>query len=364
MVRSLLVAALLVSVPLVLAACGGDDTTPEPADEPAPEAAPVEEAAAPDAAHLAMFKPLPAEMSSESNPLSEEKIALGRMLYYEPRLSKNHDLSCNSCHGLDTFGVDNKPTSPGHKGALGTRNSPTVYNAALHIAQFWDGREPDVEAQAKGPVLNPVEMAMASEEAVVVVLKTIPGYVTAFAAAWPDDADAVTYDHMADAIGAFERKLVTPDRFDEYLGGDGGALTPEERAGLDLFVSTGCITCHMGAGLGGAMYQKLGLVEPYETADTGRHALTGNDADKFFFKVPSLRNITRTGPYLHDGSVADLGETVSLMAKYELGRELTDEEVASMVTFFGALEGTIPTEYIAMPTLPESGPDTPAPDPS
>jgi cytochrome c peroxidase len=310
-----------------------------------------------------MFKPLPAEMTSESNPLTEDKITLGRMLYFDTRLSKNHDISCNTCHLLDSFGVDGKATSPGHKGQLGVRNSPTVYNAAFHVAQFWDGREPDVEAQAKGPVLNPVEMAMPSEEATVAVLKSIPGYVDAFGAAFEGD-DPVTYDNMAAAIGAFERKLVTPDRFDKYLAGDGGAITPEERAGLDEFVSSGCITCHMGMGLGGALYQKLGLVEPYETTDTGRHEVTGNDADKYFFKVPSLRNITKTGPYLHDGSVADLGETIKLMAKYELGRELTDEQTASMITFFGALEGTPDAEYIKEPALPQSGPDTPAPDPS
>lgn len=366
MLRSLLVTALAAALPFLLVACSGD---PEPAPDPEPEvvatpdAEPAVEAPAPDPTHLALFKPLPAEMTAEGRSLTPEKVALGRMLYFDTRLSKNHDLSCNSCHLLDSFGVDGKATSPGHKGQLGTRNSPTVYNAALHIAQFWDGREPDVEAQAKGPVLNPVEMAMASEEATVAVLKSIPGYVQAFGAAFEGD-DPVTYDHMAEAIGAFERKLVTPDRFDVYLQGDGGAITPEERAGLDLFVSTGCMTCHMGAGLGGAMYQKLGLVEPYETADTGRHAFTGDDADKYFFKVPSLRNITKTGPYLHDGSVTDLGETVALMAKYELGKELTPEQTASMVTFFGALEGTPDAEYIAMPELPESGPETPAPDPS
>lgn len=314
--------------------------------------------------HLALFQPLPEVMASKNNPITKEKVRLGRMLYYEERLSKNHDISCNSCHLLDEFGVDGMATSPGHRGEFGVRNSPTVYNAALHIAQFWDGREPDVEAQAKGPVLNPVEMAMPDEDHVLKVLKSIPGYQAPFVAAFPGEADPITYDNMAKAIGAFERQLVTPDRFDKYLKGDADALTMHEKVGLDTFIEIGCITCHMGAGVGGNLFQKMGLIEAYEMEDTGRFEVTGNETEKYFFKVPSLRNVAETGPYMHDGSLEELAEIVPIMARYQLGKTATENQVADMVAFMEAMTGEIPVDYIQVPELPESGPDTPAPDPS
>jgi len=316
-------------------------------------------------AQLAIFQQLPAAMESSANPLTEAKIDLGRQLYYDPRLSKNQDISCNSCHLLDAYGQDNLPVSPGHRGQTGGRSSPPSYNAAGHIAQFWDGRAPTVEEQAKGPVLNPIEMAMPDEASVIAVLKSIPGYVTAFGEAFPGEADPVTYNNMALAIGAFERKLVTPGRFDQYLAGNDDALTAEEKAGLEAFLNTGCQTCHMGPYIGGAMYQKLGLVKPWEdTSDLGRFEATGNEFDKMFFKVPSLRNIAETGPYFHKGQVATLDEAVSLMAEYQLGRTLDDATVKSIVTFLGALTGEIPVSYIAEPELPASSESTPKPDPS
>ena len=345
---------------LTLLACGTaeppapDVEAPPATDETTKEAAPK---------HAAFFAPLPEHMHTGAVP-DAAVIDLGRMLYYEPRLSKNHDVACNSCHLLDKFGVDGEPTSPGHKGARGDRNSPTSYNAALHVAQFWDGRAADVEAQAKGPVLNPVEMAMADEAAVVAVLKSIPGYVDAFGKAFPGDEDAVSYDHMASAIGAFERGLVTPAPFDAYLGGKADALTEAQAKGLDTFVETGCVTCHTGAGVGGGMYQKLGLVNAYETEDSGRMAVTGNEADKHFFKVPSLRNIEKTGPYFHDGSVATLDDAVRKMGHHQLGKELTDAQIGEITAFLGSLTGEVPAAYIAKPALPESGPDTPAANPS
>jgi len=316
-------------------------------------------------AQLALFGQLPEVMESASNPLTEAKTDLGRMLYFDPRLSKNHDVSCNSCHGLDTYGQDNLPFSPGHKGQLGGRSSPPSYNAAGHISQFWDGRAADVEEQAKGPVLNPVEMAMPSEEAVVAVLKSIPGYVDAFGAAFPGDADPVTYNNMAMAIGAFERKLVTPGRFDAYLAGDDSALTAEEQAGLETFLNTGCQTCHMGPYVGGSLYQKLGLVKEWpDKSDLGRYEVTGNEFEKLFFKVPSLRNVAETGPYFHNGSIETLEEAVSVMAEYQLGRELDEATVDSIVTFLKALTGDIPEAYVAKPELPESSASTPKPDPT
>ena len=311
-------------------------------------------------AFLPMFKPLPAEVLSPDNELTEPKINLGRMLYFENRISKGQKLSCNSCHMLDKYGQDNLPFSPGHEGKLGGRSSPSTYNAALHIAQFWDGREPTVEAQAKGPVLNPVEMGMPSADFVVSVLKSMPGYVEAFKAAFPGEADPVTYDNFGKAVGAFERKLLTPSKWDSFLKGNKNALSAEEKKGFELFAKTGCVTCHNQAGVGGHMYMKLGLVKAWpDLKDNGRSDVTKSESDKAMFKVASLRNITETGPYLHDGSVKTLDEMVKMMAEHQLGKQLTDEETASIITFLKTLKGTPDAEYIKAPKLPESTADTP-----
>ena len=294
-------------------------------------------AQADDRAWTAAFTPLPATAESASNPITQQKVALGKKLFLDKRLSKANDISCNSCHSLDTFGVDNKPTSDGHKGQKGNRNSPSVYNAALHATQFWDGRAATVEDQALGPILNPVEMAMDSEKAVVDRLKADKALAKEFAGAFPQEKDPVTYKNVGRAIGAFERTLLTPSRFDAYLKGDENALTQAEKDGGRLFVQTGCTACHNGVGVGGQMYQKLGLVKPYDTKDLGRYEVTKAEADKFFFKVPSLRNIEKTGPYFHDGSVATLEDAVSRMAEYQLGRTLSQKDVESIVTFLKAM---------------------------
>jgi cytochrome c peroxidase len=238
--------------------------------------------------------------------------------------------------------VDNEPTSPGHEGKRGGRNSPSSFNAALHIAQFWDGRAKDVEAQALGPILNPIEMGMESDAKVIEKLKKDPKTVAAFKAAFPGESDPLTYKNIGEAIGAFERTLITPSRFDAYLKGDDNALTAAEKAGGKLFVQTGCTACHMGSTLGGQMYQKLGLVKDYPTKDMGRFEVTKLEADKKMFKVPSLRNVAKTGPYFHDGSVKTLEEAVSQMAEYQLGKNLSKDEVASVVTFLNTLTGTVP----------------------
>lgn len=323
----------------------------------------------PDAAGLqakaaGLFKPLNADMTTDKYAITPELVALGKTLYFENRMSKNHDLSCNSCHGLDTYGVDGKQFSTGHKAQLGGRNAPTVYNAAIHVAQFWDGRAADVEEQAKGPVLNPVEMAMPDPDHVITVLKSIPGYEPLFKAAFPGQADPFTYDNVGIAIGAFERTLYTPSAFDKFVAGDQAALTAEQLTGLQTFMDVGCTTCHLGQGVGGGMYQKLGLVKPYETKDMGRFDITKNESDKMFFKVPSLRNIEKTAPYFHDGSVTTLDDAVRLMGEHQLGKTLTPEQVGQIKAFLGSLTGELPTDKIAPPTLPESGPKTPKPDPS
>jgi cytochrome c peroxidase len=318
-----------------------------------------------DPALLEFFKPLPARFESDANPTSEAKVTLGRMLYFDTRLSKNHDLSCDSCHGLHTFGVDNQKFSTGHKGQKGGRNSPTVYNAGDHIAQFWDGRASSLEEQAKGPVTNPVEMAMPDEKRVVATLKSIPRYVELFQQAFPGQAEPVTFDNVGNAIGAFERGLVTPGRFDKFVAGDKTALTAEEKQGLVKFAELGCTTCHNGPAVGGASFQRLGLVTPYpDESDLGRFSVTQDEGDRMVFRVPTLRNIAKTAPYFHDGSFTELEPVVKTMAKHQLGREISDEDARQVTAFLRSLTGELPTAYIQKPELPPSTPATPKPDPS
>lgn len=352
---------------LALASCQAQTTPTAPPAEKTEAAAPAAAvpAVAINEAALGAFAPLPAKFGNEANPATEDKVNLGRMMYYDKRFSKNHDISCNSCHGLATFGVDNKPTSPGHKGQLGGRNSPTVYNSAGQFVQFWDGREPDVEAQAKGPVLNPVEMAMPDAKIVLAVINSIPEYVEAFKKAFPGEAEPITYDNFGKAIGAFERGLVTPSKWDKFLTGDKTALSSEEIAGFNKFVETGCTACHTGALIGGHIYQKVGLVKPWpNTADFGRFDVTKQEGDKYMFKVPTLRNIEKTGPYFHDGKTATLAEAIAMMGEYQLGKALAPEDIASIETWLKALTGEVPTAYVAEPTLPPSTDKTPKPDPA
>ena len=295
-----------------------------------------------------IFKVLPDSAPNPNNKLTPEKVDLGKKLYFDNILSLNQTQSCNTCHNLDTYGVDNLPVSKGDKGENGTRNSPTVLNAALHIAQFWDGREPDVEAQAGGPVLNPVEMAMPDEKTVETRLAESDVYPDMFKKAFPENENPITYENMKKAIGAFERTLLTPSKFDDFLKGNVDALNDDELKGLDLFINKSCITCHNGALLGGGMYQKFGIFGNYwdytksERIDEGKYEVTKNEADKYVFKVPSLRNIEKTYPYFHDGSVEGLNEAVKIMAKAESNIDLNDEEVKYIVTFLKTLTGTVP----------------------
>ncbi|HEY0839682.1 MAG TPA: cytochrome-c peroxidase [Vulgatibacter sp.] len=348
-----------------LALVAGCKSEPKTAEAPTPAAAVVTAKPKVDPALLAAFGKLPVTIDRKEGPASEALVSLGRTLYYDTRLSKNHDLSCNSCHDLAAYGVDGKAFSPGHKGQLGGRNSPTVYNAAGRHVQFWDGRAADVEEQALGPVMNPVEMAMPDEARVLETLRSIPGYVDAFAKAFPDEKDPVTFVNMGKAIGAFERGLVTPSRWDRFLDGETDALTDEEKAGFNEFVSAGCTACHMGTYVGGSMFQKLGLVKEWPSdKDLGRYDVTKEEGDKMMFSVPTLRNIAKTAPYFHDGSVSSLDEAVRLMARHQLGKELEDGQVKSIVDFLNALTGEIPEAYIAKPELPASTDKTPKPDPT
>lgn len=333
-----------------------------------PPSAPEQKAAAPASpevsdALLASFKPpLPSVVESKDNPLTEEKIALGRALYYDTRLSASNEISCNTCHRLELDGADGVKTSVGHKGQTGKRNAPTVYNAAGHFVQFWDGRAKDVEEQAKGPVTNPIEMGMPSDSDAVAEIARVKWYQTQFKKVFPDEANPITLNNVAKAIGAFERKLMTPSRWDRYLAGDANALSAEEKAGLKTFVETGCTACHNGTYLGGTMYQKVGAVVPWPNqADQGRFDLTGQEADKMMFKVPSLRMVEKTAPYFHDGSVATLEEAVQMMAKHQLGRTLTDAQVGSIVTWLKTLTGELPTAYVDRALVSDAIPPAPKP---
>lgn len=290
------------------------------------------------------FKPLPENMPGSRND-TPEMVALGRKLYFEKGISLNKSQSCNDCHRLDNrqAGVDNLPTSKGARGDAGKRNSPTVLNAGFHIAQFWDGRAADLVEQAKGPLLNPIEMAMRSEEDVVTLLKERKDYRESFKAAFPVMAEPVTFDNLARAIAAFERTLITPSRFDRYLRGEQSALTADEKRGLKLFVETGCIECHSGLPVGGRMLEKFGTYHPYENqSDLGRYHITKQEKDRFVFKVPGLRNVTLTAPYFHDGQVALLPEAVRRMAWMQLDKILEQSEVNEIVRFLFALEGEQP----------------------
>jgi cytochrome c peroxidase len=281
-------------------------------------------------------------------------VELGRMLWFDTRLSRANDLSCNSCHDLERFGVDGKRVSLGHLGKAGRRNAPSVYNAGGRFAQFWDGRARTLAEQATGPMLNPEEMAM-SEADVVTRLTQTPEYVARFHRAFPDDKNAVTLTNAAEAIAAFERGLVTKGRWDRYLEGDAGALTADEVQGLRVFLNVGCVGCHTGPEVGASMYQVAGAIEPWPSQDDqGRFEITGDENDRMVFRVPSLKNVEHTSPYFHDGSVSELPKAVQLMGRVQLGVDLTPEEVGSIVKFLRALSGDVPRDYIARPVLPVS----------
>lgn len=315
-----------------------------------------------------VFGVLPDSAINPKNPLNADKIALGKALYFDARLSKSGVISCNSCHNLATYGVDNLPTSPGHKWQFGGRNSPTSLNAALHGMQFWDGRAADVEAQAQGPILNPIEMATPHEAFAVDRISSIPTYQDWFKAAFPGEAKPITYLNIANAIAAFERTLLTPSRFDKYLKGDATALNDTEKKGMETFINAGCITCHMNSTVGGNMYQKFGVKKDYWTLtgsknhDAGRSDITKSEADKYFFKVPSLRNVAQTYPYFHDGSIWDLKQAIAIMGELQLDKKFSEEELTNIEAFLKSLTGEIPLEARTLPVLPASTSATTKPD--
>lgn len=314
----------------------------------------------------AQFDPIPKYPPViDGNEMTDAKISLGKMLFFEPRLSSSHLISCNTCHNVGMGGHDYLPVAIGHGWQKGPRNSPTVYNAVFNVAQFWDGRAADLAEQAKGPVQAGVEMS-STPERVEATLASMPEYVERFRDAFPGESDPVSFDNMATAIEAFEATLITPDApFDRYLRGDTSALDEQQKNGLALFMDKGCAACHSGTNLGGQAYYPFGLVtrpggEILPSGDKGRFAVTETASDEYVFRAAPLRNIALTAPYFHSGAVWRLEDAVAVMGTAQLGTELDDAEVADITAFLHTLTGDVPS--IEYPELPPSTDDTPRPD--
>ena len=310
------------------------------------------------------FKPIPKIVSEMNGKIfTSQKVELGKMLYFEPRLSASALISCNTCHNVGMGGIDFQETSVGHRWQKGPRNAPTVLNSVFNIAQFWDGRAEDLKQQAKGPVQASVEMNNTPEMAIK-TLKSMPEYIALFEKAFPGQTDPVTFDNMAEAIEAFEATLLTPDSpFDHYLEGNSGALNKMQKDGLKLFMEKGCANCHGGINMGGAAYFPFGLVEKPRAdilaGDTGRYKVTHSKSDEYVFKAPSLRNIELTPPYFHSGKVWGIREAVKIMGAAQLGAVLTPEEVDKIAAFLKTTTGVQPkVEY---PVLPAPTEQTPKP---
>ncbi|MEJ2033602.1 MAG: cytochrome-c peroxidase [Deltaproteobacteria bacterium] len=313
---------------------------------------------------LQLFKPIPTQPPLlKGNPANLEKIALGKMLYFDPRLSKSALISCNTCHNLGLAGADFQETSTGHGWQRGPRNAPTVLNSVFNVAQFWDGRAKDLAEQAKGPVQASVEMNNTPEN-VIKTLNSMPEYVLLFKKAFPADEAPVTFDNMAKAIEVFEATLLTPHSpFDRYLQGEDKAMDSAARKGLQVFMEKGCADCHNGINLGGEDYFNFGVVkapsEKIMAGDKGRYMVTKLADDEYVFKAPSLRNIELTPPYFHSGKIWSLQEAVAIMSSVQLGAILTDGEVDSIMAFLKATTGEQPQmEY---PVLPKPTDQTPQP---
>jgi cytochrome c peroxidase len=289
------------------------------------------------------------------------QVELGKKLYFDRRLSKSGFLACNSCHNLSMGGADNLKTSVGHNWQQGPINAPTVLNSSMNIAQFWDGRAADLKEQAGGPIASPMEMAF-THKLTIDVLESIPQYVAEFKLVF--GTNSINFDHVTQAIAEFEKTLVTPNsRFDQWLLGNKDALTEKELAGYQIFKHSGCAVCHNGAAVGGNSFQKMGVIEAYDTKSPaeGLSAVTGKDSDHFKFKVPTLRNVELTYPYFHDGEAETLTEAVDVMGRLQLGKEFTQDENANVVAFLKTLTGDQPS--FVLPMLPPSTDKTPQPKP-
>jgi cytochrome c peroxidase len=314
-----------------------------------------------------LFKAIPgAPPKLAGNASSAAKVELGKALYFEPRLSASHVISCASCHNIGLGGADAEPTSIGHRWQHGGRNSPTTFNAVFNKAQFWDGRAKDLEQQAGGPMVNPLEMA-SPEPHIPEQLKGIPGYGVLFGRAFPGESDPITLANAQKAIAVFEATLITPNApFDRYLDGQAGALTPVQKQGLELFMDKGCSSCHNGVNVGGGQYAPFGVVAKPSAkllppTDKGRFQVTRSPGDAYVYKVPTLRNIALTAPYFHTGEVWDLRQAVAIMGASQLGANLSDDEIGKIAAFLDSLTGDQPK--VTVPVLPPSGATTPRPQP-
>jgi cytochrome c peroxidase len=304
-----------------------------------------------------LFGPLPETMASSKNPITPEKTKLGKMLLYETRISVDGTVSCTKCHPISLYGADGLKKAIGDQCKVNPRNAPTIFNAASQIAAHWIGNRADVEDQARQSVIGPPAFGMPSYQVVEKRLKEL-GYGPLFRQAFPGERDPVTMDNFAKAIGAFERTLVTPAPFDAFLKGEQDALDQKAQLGLKTFMDVGCAGCHNSPYLGGQMYQKFGITAPYwqytksEEKDDGRYAVTKNEADRYVFKVPVLRNVAKTAPYFHDGSVGSLDEAIWIMGKVQLGKELTKKQVKEIDAFLNSLTGKISQDALTVPLLP------------
>jgi cytochrome c peroxidase len=294
-------------------------------------------------------------IDNPKNPITKEKVELGKKLYFDPRLSKSGLISCNFCHNLSEGGDDGMKAAIGHKWTPNPHHlsSPTVYNAVFNDRQFWDGRSPDLEDQAQGPIQAAPEMA-ATKEHVVATVTSIPAYVAEFKKAYPKDPK-VTFKKVADSIGLFERTLVTPSKFDDFLNGDDKALNAAQKEGLKTFIQVGCTSCHTGINVGGGM-NALNVTAKYKHMNIGDFKGDANG----MVKVPTLRNVTQTAPYFHNGEIATLKEAIIEMGRIQLGTKITDKQAESIEAFLSALDGKKPE--ISMPILPASTDKTPKPD--
>lgn len=313
------------------------------------------------------FAPLPKEAPvPKNNPMTKEKVELGKILFFDPRISLPGNISCNTCHNVMGAGDDSRATSIGHGGAKGKRSSPTVWNSAFLTVQFWDGRAPDLEDQAKGPITNPVEMGMKSHQVAIDRIVQIPGYVALFKGAFPKDKNPVTLNNTVKAIASYERTLITPDsRFDLYMKGDKKALNAQEIRGMKTVETVGCTACHFGPNFAGPIppstegnYQKFPqnpnpeIVKKYKLSeDLGRYEVTKKEEDKNVFRVPTWRNVALTAPYFHNGSVKTLEEAVRIMAKLQLDVDLKKDQIDDIVAFLNTLTGPFPVQ--TMPRIPE-----------
>jgi cytochrome c peroxidase len=305
-----------------------------------------------------VFAALPKDMATAQRPITPALVELGRALFFDPRMSVDGTVSCARCHQPALYGGDALAKSHGHHDRLNGRNAPTVLNAALQIKQHWTGNREDVEDQATKALVGAASYGNPNFEVPMARLKAIAGYQPLFRAAFPGDSDPITPENWGRAIGAYERTLVSPSRFDEFLDGKRDTLSAGERAGLRAFIDTGCVTCHNGVGVGGGEFKKFGVVEDYwkatasEEIDEGRALDSKKPEDKFVFKVPILRNVAMTGPYFHDGSVGSLEAAVRTMARVQLGAMPSNQEVQDIAALLGSLTGPLPQNFATAPALP------------